>query len=169
MVVDGPRFRPVVRDISSQHDADQGFVLADIKFVVQLAGKIANTLEHGHADGFDIAGGVGVFGPSGTVEGGADDAGEFAVEADGLVLGVRLHPLDRAHHHARAKRGERHHNRRPRTGLALLANRRHDDCILGGANHNAALGQIHGDFLRWFVLCGGRGREKPQMHTDEHG
>ena len=98
-----------------------------------------------------------------------DEPVEFVIEPYGLVLGIRLHPLDGAEHHAHAHRGKDRDGRRPRTRLAMRIHRRQNNRILRRANHNPPLGQIHRDFLiaRLLRECG-RG-EEPQMHTDEHG
>ena len=95
--------------------------------------------------------------------------GEFLVEPDGLVFGIRQHPLDRAEHHADAKRGKDLNGWRQRTGLAMRVHRPQNDRVLRRANHNPPLGQIHSDFLIARLLRGHRRREEPQMHTDEHG
>src|SRR5258708_39116606 len=147
VVVDRPGLWAVVGYVINQNETDERFILANINFLMQLAGNLADTFKKSDAERFDVGRAIAIVGAAGSIQRSGGDALEFAIEPNGLIARFGLNPFDRAEQNARAKSGERHDDGLMRAALAVRIGRRHDNSILGGANNDAPFSQIYGNFL----------------------
>ena len=60
MIVDAPGLRAVLGHVIDQHQANQRLVFGNINFIKKLTGELTYALEHGNADGLNVACGIGI-------------------------------------------------------------------------------------------------------------
>jgi hypothetical protein len=152
VVLKEPNLGAVVRLVIPQDEPDERLVGAEGDLVVKLVGHGTQFFEKGDADGFDVAGLVGI--PPGVrLRRFAADARDYAVEAHGSEASTRLGPLGSAEKNADA--AVVNGKDQGRTGICFNVplDGANDDAVVSDIDDYASRGKIGNDLILGAGIC----------------